>query len=57
MEQGLGQSVLISTFRYAYKLYTFQSEVTVIIFLWILDPSAIQDCTKFPSLITNVLLM
>ena len=25
-------------------------------FLGILDPAAVQDCTKFPGLITNVLL-
>jgi len=25
-------------------------------FCGILDPTAVQDCTKFPSLITNVLL-
>jgi len=26
------------------------------IFCWILDPAAVQDCAKFPSLLTNVLL-
>jgi len=46
-------------FPYAYKLKNkFQLEQEGIgnIFLWILDPVTVQDCTKFPSVIANALL-
>jgi len=60
VEQGLGLNVEISMFLYVYKLKNkFQFEeggIVIVFFCWILDPAAVEDCTKFPSLITNVLL-
>jgi len=46
-------------FPYAYKLKNkFQLEEEGIrnIFCGLLDPATVQDCTKLPSVITNVLL-
>jgi len=45
-------------FPYTYKLINkFQSEEGIVIILCgILDPATVQDRTKFPSLITNLLL-
>jgi len=48
-------------FPYVYKLKKnkFQIEeegIGIVFFYWILDPAAVQDCTKFFSLLTNVLL-
>jgi len=46
-------------FPYAYKLknkFQLEEEGIGIIFLWDVNPAAIQDCIKCPSLITNVLV-
>jgi len=46
-------------FPYAYKLknkFQLEEEDIKNIFCGILDPATVQNCTKFPSAITNVLL-
>jgi len=58
-ETRLRLIVYISTFPCAYKLkikFQFEEEGIGNIFCGILDHVAVQDCTKFPSVIANVLL-